>query len=287
MADSNTQLAIIHDAAGPVTLAAARILVFALWLALILPDPIYMLAEMPIEIFDRLGVLYLIPWPVWEVLLTPIGLTIFKTLLATSLFLAALGIRPYHWIAWTAVALLVIHQGMVRGFGFINHKELALLYAAAILATFPAHEALALGRKTLSQSSQKIHAAGMQLLTLVPLIAYSAIALYRVSRSSPNIFISDSMLFYIGREAFKVGAPIGNLGEAVLIYPEVLVFINTPPRDHPALPDQVEGQHHPRTLQADAGQLHEAAGGGLPDHGRGHAPRADVAPLRVLPRLRR
>ena len=38
--------------------------------------------------------------------------------------------------------LLTFYQGLIRGYGYINHGELPILYAAYVLAVFPSAHAL-------------------------------------------------------------------------------------------------------------------------------------------------
>src|SRR5205823_6246364 len=55
-----------------------------------------------------------------------------------------LGVPGYAIIAVTTCVLLTLYQGLPRSFGFLNHAQLALLYAAYVLAAFPCADALAI-----------------------------------------------------------------------------------------------------------------------------------------------
>lgn len=196
-------MTMLHANVAPRTLGFVRAWVFGIWLVIVLTDRFGQLAALPPALFEPYGVLHVIPGVVWSLILTSTGLLLLKLALVGLIVLTMVGARPYRPIALSAVALIVVHQGLVRGFGFINHAELAALYAAAVLALFPAADGFALSPRKEPSAPPATYSLAMVLATLLPLLAYSAIALYRVAKAAPDIFFSDTMLHYIGRSTFR------------------------------------------------------------------------------------
>src|SRR5437660_907963 len=100
------------------------------------------MADMPVDRIEPAGVLGLIPEAAWPWLWTSAALWTLKILLLIGLTLLVLGAPRYHAMAVAICLLLTLYQGMPRSFGFLNHAQLALLYAAYVLAAFPCSDAL-------------------------------------------------------------------------------------------------------------------------------------------------
>ena len=113
---------------------------------------------------------------------------------------------------------LTIYQGLIRGFTYSNHGELALLYATWVLALFPADDALALRRRRAAASAPVLDSAPMQLIALILLVSYSLVGIRRFVESAPWIFFDGTIVHYVALRAAPGRGPFGDLGLAVLEY---------------------------------------------------------------------
>lgn len=188
----------IHEHVRPLTLGFVRVYVFLIWLVKIVPDPVSLLAELPISIFKPVGILRLVPDIVWHWLFDARILSVFKAVLIVSLVLAMIGARPYRPIAILSAILLTLHQGLVRSFTFVNHQELAILFSVYVLAIFPAADGFALARRNRSASPPQIYAAALLTMTVLLLLPYSAIGAFRLANSAPAVFFDNSLAYWLG-----------------------------------------------------------------------------------------
>lgn len=218
--------AVIHAASSPRTLGVVRFFVFGLWLCMIAVDPFQELAQLPAEIFEPLGPLRLVPDAAWAYLLTTPYLIGFKVVLLVLLALCAAGARPYRTLAIAAAILLTAHQGLVRGFGFIQHRELALLMATYVLAIFPAADGFTLRPKEGERAPNPIASAALVLMTLAILIAYFVVGSYRLTHAAPEIFTSNSMRYYLAYTSFRQNYYPFELGQWVLASPLASALVN-------------------------------------------------------------
>jgi hypothetical protein len=209
----------LHQRVSPETLGLARIWVFGIWLVSVLLTPFSDLARFPIEVLRPIGVLQLIPSAAWPVLLSHAGLIGLKMTLAGGLGLLVLGVPGYRTVALLTCAALTFHQGLIRGFTFTNHGELPLLYAAWVLALFPAADALALGRRPSSPRPPVTYRAAMQLAALVLLIGYSLVGVRRLVESAPGIFLDGTIVHYVAVRAAASRGTFGDLGLTALLHP--------------------------------------------------------------------
>ncbi len=187
---------LLHQDATPRDLGLLRLWVFGIWICKIILDPLHRLAILPATIFDPPGPLRLIPARAWEYVLTPAFLTSFKVALLVSLLLVFLGLFTRTSAVISAI-LLVLHQGLTRGFGHINHAELCLLYAAIILALFPCGDALALFSRKADPRRPHLYSVPLVAIAAVISLTYFFIGTYRIVHGGLAIFTSDSLSYYI------------------------------------------------------------------------------------------
>lgn len=205
----------LYSNADENVLGFVRAFVFGIWFLAILFDPIQQLAELPIEIFEPVGLLSFLPDGFWEIALTENFLLGLKITLLVLLLLASLGTKFFQPIATFVALLLTLEQGIIRGFGFVNHKELAILYAVYILAIFPSADGFSLQKS--KPKSQETYAFAMFFITSVILLAYSIIAIHRVTNAGFEIFEGESIRFYIAKLTFTGSLYENKFGILVLI----------------------------------------------------------------------
>ena len=198
----------LHEHASPQTLGFARLWVFALWFHRIALDPFPQLHQAPLEIFHPIGVLRFLPEPCYAYIFTARTLGIGKGVLLGGLAMLILGLGPYRWIASLTCVLLTFHQGLIRSFGYINHGELGMLYAAYVLAVFPAADALALRRGTMTYAPPGMYKAPMLAVAFILALTYSFVGVRRLVASAPEIFVDGSILRYVAYNSARGGEAV-------------------------------------------------------------------------------
>lgn len=215
----------IHASADARALGLVRAVVFGLWFVLLAFDSFEQIALLPVEAFEPYGVLRLIPDGAWPHLLTePVLFTIRLTLLAATLA-AALGVRGYTAFATIAAIGLTFHQGASRGFAHINHAQLPLLYMTYVLAVYPAADGFVLNGKE-KHGRKEHYVFAMRAMMVIVLFAYTTIGLYRITQSSPEIFLGESMLYSIGKNTHRASFYGMQWGSLVLEHRFLLPVIN-------------------------------------------------------------
>jgi hypothetical protein len=188
---------VLHERVSPTTLGVVRAAVFLAWLVVVVPDPLSFLGRLPETMFEPVGPLKLVPRELWPALLEPAALDAFKVVLTALLVLSAVGVRPYRPIAFAAAALLTIHQGLVRGFTFTNHEELALLVCTYVLVVFPAADGFAWPARRAPSSAPAAYSAALMAMALLLLLPYSGIAAHRIASGGPEVFVGDSLSYWL------------------------------------------------------------------------------------------
>lgn len=192
-------MALLHDHARAATLGFVRACVFAIWLAKVVAMPLPFLADLPAAMLRAPGLLGVVPEALWAWVLTPAVLAGLQVILVLAVGWAAVGAAAYRPVALVAALLLTLYMGLACGFTFVSHQELGLLYAAYVLAIFPAADGFAWKRRPrpLPPRPPALYGAALVTLALVILLPYAAIAAYRVSRAAPELFLSDSMAYWM------------------------------------------------------------------------------------------
>jgi hypothetical protein len=216
---------VLHANVSPRQLGLIRIGVFGMWLVQVLFDPIPGLADMPVELLQPAGILALLPASLWHVLWTPAALACLKALLLVGLTAAVIGTPRFRLIALLTCLLLTFYQGLPRSFGFCNHAQIAPLYAAYVLALFPAADGCALFRRARPRQAPVMYQAPMVGVSLVFLLAYSLIGLRRICTGGWDVLCDETILYHIvQRSAAPGGFPI-RFGLMLLEYPTLAFLV--------------------------------------------------------------
>jgi hypothetical protein len=192
-----TGAGVLHQDVKPSTLGVVRAAVFLMWLAVVVPDPLSFLAELPPAMNHPLGVFGLVPGEAWRRLLEPGALVAFKAVLVGLLVLSALGMRPYRPIVAATAGLLTVHQALLRGFTFDNHEELGLLVCTYVLVLFPAADGFAWPRRRLPSAPPAVYSAALLAMAGLLLVPYAGIAAHRLAFAAPGVFVGDSLPAWI------------------------------------------------------------------------------------------
>ncbi|MBL4843910.1 MAG: hypothetical protein JKY65_00170 [Planctomycetes bacterium] len=193
----------IHAAATARGLGFVRAWIFLLWLLHVVPDDPSRLAALPRRAFDAPGLLRIIPESAWDVLLTVPALLALKWILTLGLIACALGVRPWRWIAIPTVLLLTLHQGLARGFFYINHQELSALYAVYVLALFPLSGfSLFKRRDPQPEGMNPTARLAMLLLAVLVLTPYCLIAAHRLTHNDLSFWGSGALPYWIAENSY-------------------------------------------------------------------------------------
>jgi|HubBroStandDraft_4_1064222.scaffolds.fasta_scaffold148979_1 hypothetical protein len=199
----------LHAQACPRTLGLVRIIVFAMWWLRVFQVPIERMAIVPVELLKPAGVLAILPEPFWNAMWTPTSLWTLKILLLLCLAALVLGMRYFQPMALLTCILLTLYQGMPCSFGFVNHAEIAPLYAAYILAVFPSADGLSLSVRKHPPRPAAVYRASILAITLVFLLTYSLVAIRRLCLGGPKIFFDDTILYQIAGGGVVSPASLG------------------------------------------------------------------------------
>lgn len=182
----------IHGPAGASSLGLLRILVFGTWAAIPLLERLPNLSDLPVAAFAGPGPLALLPDTLTRGLLSAGSLWLITGLMSVSCLIVASGLVPDRRITWFAVAIVVLEQGIVRGFsGHINHAELALLYVTVTLALFPVYDGLARNRAKVTSSGSHYRAAFLVAMVIFT-FTFAFVGVSRLSEG-PALFQTDTL----------------------------------------------------------------------------------------------
>lgn len=117
-------------------MGVVRSIVHGTFLVSVLVTSFSALGALPVTILRPTGAMKLLPWSLYDQLLTPSGMAILKTAMVVSLLLSTTGLFT-SISTKTSLLLVVFYQGLVRSFGHFNHDEMLAVYCLAVLAFTP------------------------------------------------------------------------------------------------------------------------------------------------------
>jgi hypothetical protein len=210
----STEQTLHHDASAE-SLAIARIAVFGMWLWNVANASLVELGRLPIPLLEPIGPLRLLPAAAWAALCSPPTLLVLQACLIACLIALILGVGPFRTIAAFTCVLLVVEQGMIRAVGYMTHGELAMLYAAIVLAAFPCADALALRPARHGPRDPVLYRAPLVAAGLTLCLTYALCATHRFEAGGLGIFLDGTIL---SRVALR-GAERGGLGLLPIDHP--------------------------------------------------------------------
>ena len=182
---------LLHSDAGPKTLIWMVKFVFAVWFFRYLVDPLQSLAELPVGYSAPVGILKLVTTPVYAALHSKFSLTLIKVLILAS----CVGVWiPKHRLKSAVVGCVVIllANTISRGFGHINHAEIAPWFVTVILTYF-------MSRLSTDQiecpdnNPNPVASAAMVLATTVFAVTYSLVGAARFVNGGIEFLAGDSI----------------------------------------------------------------------------------------------
>jgi len=104
------------------------------------------LGRLPVTLLRPTGLMQLLPWRFYDLLLRPSSMITLKLLLLLSLGAATIGCLTS--LATKSSALLFLfYEGLLRSFGHFNHDELPALFILIVLAFTPCGDGFSLDRR--------------------------------------------------------------------------------------------------------------------------------------------
>ena len=176
-------------------LGSMRTVLFGFVLVDVLRTNFVDLGRLPITLMRPTGLLQVLSWRFYEVVLTPRGMLALKIALVVSLAAATAG---YLTSASTksAALLFLFYQGIVRSFGHFNHDEMPVVYMLIALAFTPCGDAWSIDsllHRTRARVGDVVY--GFPILLLRGLLAWSyfSSAVIKLRVAGLEYFNSDNL----------------------------------------------------------------------------------------------
>lgn len=208
----------IHQWAPPERLAALRVAVFGIWFGRIATTPVTQYTKLPGELVEPTGLMRLLP--VEWALSSPGLLVALKVAALVLCALCVVGARPWRPLAVAAVVLILLHDGGMKSIqGFVNHGQVAALYAAVILAVSPAADAWTFRRRGEPPRGEWRHGGPLLACSLLMAVAYSLIGIRRLVWGGAEVFTDGSVLRWVVGRTLQYAAYDFEVGLLVLRWP--------------------------------------------------------------------
>ncbi len=136
----------------------------------------------------------LLPWPVYDALVSPAAMSAFKVLLVGVLLMATVGALT-SVSTKLAFALVLFYQGLLRSFGHFNHDEMLGIYFLLILAFTPCSDAFSIDNWRRPRRPQEGFRYGYPVLLMMLLMAwvYFSSGMLKLRVSGLNYFHPDNL----------------------------------------------------------------------------------------------
>jgi hypothetical protein len=196
----------LHDQASPEALAVVRIGVFGLWVIYLAACDLTRFSDLPLEWFHPRGFFRLANR---DMILIALSAPVLNAIYCFAWFgcvAVIFGVRPYLPLALATWAALMFVDAVSKGFqGYVNHGQLVMLFAALILAVFPAGDSMSIFRRRASQPPN-LYAAAMYACAMALCIPYMFIGVRRIFTGGIDIFMDDSIANYIVEKSMRYSA---------------------------------------------------------------------------------
>jgi hypothetical protein len=218
----------LHSRVSNATLGIVRAAVYGMWAKHLLEDSVDRYIRTPVEFFTPVGPLAWLPdawWPwIYRVEVIEGG----RVALLVGIGLCVVGLGPYRLIAVATCFGLTLYQAFVRGYGYIHHGELAMLFAAYVLAIYPAQRGFSLQRTARSPgphgtggntAGDDLNRAAMLTICLALCFTYAFVGAHRLVHGGIGVFFDGTILHYITVRTFETDIDAPGLGRLVLEIP--------------------------------------------------------------------
>lgn len=126
-----------------------------------------------------------------------------------------------------ACVLLTLYQGVIRGFGVVNHAEIALLYAAYFFTLFPIADEMVEKRYRVKTDTE-INLNSIPCVSTLGILCftYTFVGMQRIVRGGWNLFHSDSLTYWILDNSLRPSESFTPFGHLLLQYPLLERLLN-------------------------------------------------------------
>ena len=183
---------LLHSDAGPKTLVWMVKFMFAIWLVRYFVDPLPTLSELPVEYSAPVGMLKFVPTAIYEGMHSFFALGIIRymiVLLCIGVWIPKIRLKA----AISGCIMILIANTIVRGFGHVNHAEIAPWLVTAVLTFY-------MTRLTRDQiecpdnNPDPNASTAMVLATTVFAVTYSLVGAARLVNGGIGLFAGDSIV---------------------------------------------------------------------------------------------
>lgn len=155
------------------------------------------LGRLPATLLRPAGFMQLLPWALYEAVMTPRGMFAFMCLTAVSLLLSTVGLWTHVTIK-TSALLVLFQQGLLRNLGHFNHDEMLGVYYLIVLAFAPCGDGFSVDsflRRGRVRASLSDVAYGYPILLMRALMSwvYFSSALIKLRFSGARYFSPDTL----------------------------------------------------------------------------------------------
>lgn len=179
------------------SLGVVRAVVSGVFLVSILLTNFTNLGRLPATLLRPSGFMQLLPWSLYDAVMTPRGMFAFMCATALSLLLSTVGL----WTpatTKTSALLVLFYQGLLRNLGHFNHDEMLGVYYLFILAFAPCGDGFSVDsflRRAGVRARLSELAYGYPILLMRVLMAwvYFSSALTKLRYSGAGYFSSDTL----------------------------------------------------------------------------------------------
>ncbi len=218
---------LLHEDASPEVVDVLRVWIFGIWFFKVLIDPFVELSELSPVTFNPAGfLLKFLPDSLKHSLLSELFLYGLKIALILSLACVIFKIfmKPASVLA---CVLLTLYQGIIRGFGEINHAEIVLLYAAYFFTLFPIADEM-VEKKYQAKTNTEINLNSIPCVSTLAFLCftYTFVGIQRIVRGGWNLFYSDSLTYWILDNSLRPSESFTPFGHLLLEYPLLARLLN-------------------------------------------------------------
>ena len=180
-----------------------RFAITGIFLVSILSTSFANLGQLPATLLRPTGVMQLLSWRFYDVLLTPQAMSWLKWVMLVSLTLSTIGYLTSITTKTTAL-LVLFYEGLLRSFGHFNHDEMLAVYCLIVLAFSPCGEGFSVDAVGRRRPNKGRLAYGYPILLMQLLVAWTYF-------SSGLIKLRVAGLSYFGKDSLPALAILHSL----------------------------------------------------------------------------
>ncbi len=171
-----------------------RAAVSGVFLIAVLSTSFSSLGQLPATLLRPIGILQVLSWKFYDLLLTADGMSMLKWAIVISLVCSTIGYLT-KWTTKASALLVLFYEGLVRSFGHFNHDEMLGVYCLIVLAFSPCGDGFAVDSLPGKRTSRGTLAYGYPILLMQMLLAwtYFSSALIKLRVAGLRYFSKDNL----------------------------------------------------------------------------------------------